>query len=493
MNKKIIRLMLLSTFLYGADLSAQQSQTEVIPDCYAERISEASVRICDCLGQFTVFEGYEWWNSIRQCAFNLYDQYVTNGPDPEALTEDYQFLFKNMSLLAHRGMAGSYFRMANLFYKGIGVGQNNDSAYYYFQKSFNYGLNKKESLEKIAEIYENNSIADSRRLSSNDRKNRVYALYRNASFYGSQIGKYKLGRYFEIGSQVVKNFDSAYYYYNLAGNYDDASIRKQRMNDSASFYRPYINLKNEIINQMQLVPMGSRLIQYCIGDLCASCYYCSRDDYGNVIESINEFYISKIEVTQSQWKLVMGTNPSLFVGDNLPVHNLSWEMVNEFIRRLNLYTGHNFRLPTEAEWEYAASGCNVENLYSGSMRLDEVAHGCCPPPQTPPTGQPGEFGNNGTPLCAKPVPGKSKRPNSINLYDMSGNVSEFCSDWYYLAYNGTLSHGKSGYETSNNHKRIIKGGGFGNDNADLFKVKERFTLDANSVWPNAGFRLVMSK
>jgi len=76
---------------------------------------------------------------------------------------------------------------------------------------------------------------------------------------------------------------------------------------------------------------------------------------------------------------------------------------------------------------------------------------------------------------------------------MSGNVSEFCSDWYYLAYNGTLSHGKSGYETSNNHKRIIKGGGFGNDNADLFKVKERFTLDANSVWPNAGFRLVMSK
>jgi len=128
---------------------------------------------------------------------------------------------------------------------------------------------------------------------------------------------------------------------------------------------------------------------------------------------IADFYIGKYEVTQAEWRSVMGSNPSVFYGDNLPVESVSWQDVQEYLVKLNQATGEKFRLPTEAEWEYAAAGGKMSNnfLYSGSDNIDEVAwYGAESKNQTYPVGQ--------------------KKANQLGIYDLSGNVSEWCEDWY---------------------------------------------------------------
>jgi len=121
--------------------------------------------------------------------------------------------------------------------------------------------------------------------------------------------------------------------------------------------------------------------------------------------TLSDFYIGKYEVTQAQWKAVMGSNPSYFKGDNLPVERVSWGDCQEFIRKLNERTGLTFRLPTEAEWDYAARGGNRSRgyKYSGSDDPDEVAW---------------YWDNSGI----KTHPVGQKRANELGLYDMSGNV-----------------------------------------------------------------------
>jgi formylglycine-generating enzyme required for sulfatase activity len=133
---------------------------------------------------------------------------------------------------------------------------------------------------------------------------------------------------------------------------------------------------------------------------------------------LSDFYIGRYEVTQLLWEAVMGTNPSEFVmGDNWPVE-VSWNDItgaDGFLERLNAATGKNYRLPTEAEWEYAARGCNAgacdSFTYSGSNTLGDVAW---------------YSGNSSSTTHAV----GTKSPNGLGLYDMTGNVYEWCYDWY---------------------------------------------------------------
>jgi formylglycine-generating enzyme required for sulfatase activity len=134
--------------------------------------------------------------------------------------------------------------------------------------------------------------------------------------------------------------------------------------------------------------------------------------------TVGSFYMGKYEVTQNQWKAIMGGNPSNFSDCiNCPVESVSWNNVQEFIQKLNQRTGKSFRLPTEAEWEYAARGGNQSRgyTYSGGNNLDEVAW---------------YDGNSGN----KTHPVGQKGPNELGLYDMSGNVWEWCGDWYGSGY-----------------------------------------------------------
>ena len=127
----------------------------------------------------------------------------------------------------------------------------------------------------------------------------------------------------------------------------------------------------------------------------------------------NNYYIGKYEVTQALWQAVMGSNPSYFKGDDLPVEQVSWNDCQDFISKLNAMTGKRFRLPSEAEWEYAARGGKKSRgyQYSGSNTLGDVAW---------------YEGNSGS----KPHAVGTKQPNELGIYDMTGNVYEWCQDWY---------------------------------------------------------------
>ena len=188
--------------------------------------------------------------------------------------------------------------------------------------------------------------------------------------------------------------------------------------------------------------------------------------------TLSSYYIGETEVTQALWTAVMGKNPSRFKGDNLPVEQVSWEDCQTFIGKLNGLTGKRFRLPTEAEWEYAARGGNRSNhtQYSGGSMIDDVAW---------------YYGNSGS----KTHSVKTKKPNELGLYDMSGNVLEWCQDWY-----GTYSSNAQTNPTGpgSGYSRVIRGGSW--------LCYERFCRSSsrNNYSPGfrgiyLGFRLALSE
>ena len=159
--------------------------------------------------------------------------------------------------------------------------------------------------------------------------------------------------------------------------------------------------------------------------------------------TLSSYSIGKTEVTQALWEAVMGSNPSYFKGSNLPVEQVSWEDCKTFIRKLNALTGKNFRLPTEAEWEFAARGGNNSRgyKYSGSNTLSNVAW----------------YDDNSS---SKTHPVATKAPNELGIYDMSGNVWEWCSDWFNI-YSSTAQTNPTGPDSGSN--RITRGGSWGYD------------------------------
>ena len=188
--------------------------------------------------------------------------------------------------------------------------------------------------------------------------------------------------------------------------------------------------------------------------------------------TLNDFYIGKYEVTQAEWVAVMGENPSLHKGNNFPVECVSVANCQKFIDKLNEMTGKKFRLPTEAEWEYAARGGNKSKgyIYSGSNNIAEVAW--C-----------GDKLNH----SATHQVGK-KRPNELGLYDMSGNVFEWCQDGLLRQYSSSSVTNPVSSPCGDWH--VIRGGCWydGGEKCRVsYREEDRFERDIN------GFRLVMEK
>jgi formylglycine-generating enzyme required for sulfatase activity len=188
--------------------------------------------------------------------------------------------------------------------------------------------------------------------------------------------------------------------------------------------------------------------------------------------TVSTFYMGETEVTQALWKAVMGSNPSIRQGDDLPVEMVDWYDFREFIHKLIGLTGRNFRLPTEAEWEYAARGGNKSKgyKYAGSNTIENVAW----------------YWNNSD---HKTHPVKGKSPNELGLYDMSGNVFEWCIDWYGNYENGSQTDPQGPFSGSDH---VLRGGSWFSG-ARHCRVSDRFNGDPHFGNDCHGFRLVLSQ
>lgn len=149
--------------------------------------------------------------------------------------------------------------------------------------------------------------------------------------------------------------------------------------------------------------------------------YFPYDNEANPLHSVtlSNYYIGKFELTQEQWVAVMGSNPSRFIGGRKPVENMEWDVAVEYLAKLSKLTGLSFSLPTSAQWEYAARGgkYSMDYYYPGSDDYNEVAHHI-----------PSSIPETSLLFTTKEV--GTLQPNELGLYDMAGNVSEMCSDWY---------------------------------------------------------------
>ncbi len=225
---------------------------------------------------------------------------------------------------------------------------------------------------------------------------------------------------------------------------------------------------NKLINNMVYVSGGT----FTMGGTSEQGSDAYDDEKPTHNVTLSSYYICKYEVTQALWRAVMGSNPSNFKGDNLPVECVSWNDCQTFINRLNSYTGRNFRLPTEAEWEFAARGGNYSRRYkySGSNYIGDVAW---------------YDSNSGR----RTHPVGTKQANELGLYDMSGNVWEWCSDWYgsYSSYSQSNPTGPN-----SGSPRVLRGGSwycFARRCRSSFRAYNAPGISAGSL----GLRLVLSQ
>lgn len=190
--------------------------------------------------------------------------------------------------------------------------------------------------------------------------------------------------------------------------------------------------------------------------------------------NLSGYSIGQTEVTQALWNAVMGTNPSNFPGDlNRPVERVSWNECQAFITKLNTITGKTFRLPTEAEWEFAARGGTKTqtNKYAGSNTISEVAW---------------YDANYNNPYYGTKTVAIKER-NELGLYDMSGNVGEWCQDWY-GSYSSSSQTNPKG--PSNGSARVIRGGGWNSFARDC-RVSFRDSRGVTETNYAVGLRLAM--
>lgn len=198
--------------------------------------------------------------------------------------------------------------------------------------------------------------------------------------------------------------------------------------------------------------------------------------------TVGSYYIGQTEVTQALWQAVMGKSllqtvrehglGTFGVGDNYPMYDVSWSDCQTFIEKLNSMTGRAFRLPTEAEWEFASRGGNNSRSYkySGSNYVDNVAW----------------YTNNSNSNTHEVA---IKQPNELGIYDMSGNVWEWCDDWYDSNYykNSDSDNPRGAYTGSS---RVIRGGSWYYDGGDC-RVSRRSSYTPDGRIDILGFRLVL--
>ncbi|MDD4847498.1 MAG: formylglycine-generating enzyme family protein [Bacteroidales bacterium] len=242
-------------------------------------------------------------------------------------------------------------------------------------------------------------------------------------------------------------------------------------NDTPKMFEDFTVTINDVTFEMIAVEGGTFMMGSQNTDPSGANYDEEAFDNESPVHQVtlSDFYIEKYEVTQAQWRAIIGDNPSYFSGcDDCPVEQVSWNDIQDFLQKLNALTGKNFVLPTEAQWEFAARGGNKSNgyKYSGSNTLGNVGW---------------YYYNSGSTTHRV----GQKIPNELGIYDLSGNVWEVCQDW-----KGSYSSGSQTNPTGPalGSFRVLRGGSWCNS-AMGCRVSCRFS-HASSFY-DTGFRVAL--
>ncbi len=266
---------------------------------------------------------------------------------------------------------------------------------------------------------------------------------------------------------------------------DEQDSTIPEVNDNSQYLQEadYVNSRNMTFNRISAgtFSMGSPITETFGEDASMA----DRDEFQHDVTLTDDFYIQTTEVTQAQWQAVMGSMPSFFsgCGDDCPVENVSWNDVNAFIDTLNTLEEGVYRLPTEAEWEYAARAGSTTAFESGDpvTNFDDIPDDVCLEDEN--LDVLGWYCNNAD-NSTHPVARKS--PNNWGLYDMHGNVWEWCRDWYGAYPKGWVANPIG---PTNGSARVIRGGGY-MDLLQNCRSAFRYQGSPESHGDGGGFRLV---
>jgi formylglycine-generating enzyme required for sulfatase activity len=256
---------------------------------------------------------------------------------------------------------------------------------------------------------------------------------------------------------------------------EEAKKAEAKRKELEALKRPGAVVKNSIGMELVYVPPGSFMMGSNNGQ---------SDEKPVHRVTIGEgFFIGRYEVTQIEWQQVMGNRPSSFRGDNLPVETVTWPDAQSFINKLNERRGGlKYRLPTEAEWEYACrAGTTTDFAFGNSLSSDQANFDGNYPY--------GEAAKGA--YRQKTTAVGSFAPNAFGLYDMHGNVWEWCEDWYHETYTGAPTDGSAWLSGGEQKYRAMRGGSWYNDHGSFLRSAHRgYNTAPDSRFGNFGFRLV---
>ena len=337
---------------------------------------------------------------------------------------------------ADQGHEDAQNNLGYMYGQGYGVAKDYEEAVYWLRKAADQGYAAAQFNLGMM-YYRGQGVA-------RDYEEAAYWL-RKAADQGVATAQNNLGYMYEQGYGVAKDYKKAAYWYRKAADQGDEEAKEALARLEEESPRPTtVTTHTDPYTGMQFVKVQAGTFTMGCTSEQSDCW--NDEKPAHRVTLTQDYYLGKYEVTQAQWRKVMGSNPSKFKNcDNCPVERVSWDDIQEFLVKLNAATGtkgtsKNYRLPTEAEWEYAARGGHkaTSTKYAGSNDIDEVA-----------------WYNDNSGYKTHPV--GQKAANELGLYDMTGNVCEWCADWYGSSYYSSSSQ-TDPKGPSSGQFRVLRGG-----------------------------------